>query len=184
MNFPTPASKRSFDLSIQEAESVLRFYDELNDTNQRAKELEVLKRAGLIMALTAWETYVEDRIEESVSKLLAPISGTSAARFISARLCDELKRFHTPNSEKTKKFFSDYLDIDISQAWSWNQYDLPKVKAKLDDLVARRGEAAHRAKSAAAGFAQPDLIKIDELRKSINFLKKLVEVTDSFIEPS
>ena len=175
-------SKPSFDFSIQEAESILGFYDELNGVNQRAKELEVLKRAGLIIALTAWETYVEDRIEESVAKLLAPVSDTSVAKFMLMKLRDELKKFHTPNSEKTKKLFSDYLDIDIYQAWAWNHYDLPKVKVKLDSLVSRRGEAAHRAKSAALGLDQPDLIKIDELRKSISFLKKLVETTDNFLE--
>lgn len=71
-------SKKIFDSSIQEAESLLEFYDELNKDKQRSKELEVLKRAGLIIALTAWETYVEERIEESVKRLFIGASGSIA----------------------------------------------------------------------------------------------------------
>ena len=64
-------SKNSFDLSIQDAEAILGFYDELNQQKQRLERLEVLKRAGLIVAISAWETYVECRIEESVSEMLS-----------------------------------------------------------------------------------------------------------------
>ena len=174
-------AKNSFDLSIQEAESILGFYDELNKDKLRSKELEVLKRAGLIVALTAWETYVEDRIEESVKKLLSGISNAPAAKFMALKLSDELKRFHTPNSDKTKKLFLDYLGIDVHKSWIWNNFEQSKVKAKLDELVSKRGEAAHRAKNEELGNVKPDLIKIDELRKSVTFLKKLVEETDIYL---
>lgn len=99
-----------------------------------------------------------------------------------SKLEDELKRFHTPNSDKTKKLFADYLAIDIHKSWFWNKFELPKVKEKLDELVLKRGEAAHRAKVEELGLNKPDLIKIDELRKSIVFLKNLVEVTDATLE--
>jgi len=74
------------------------------------------------------------------------------------------------------------LDIDIHKSWSWNPLSPKDVKNKLDDLVSKRGEAAHRAKSESSGPKKPDLIKIDELRKSIGFLKNLVEVTDKALE--
>jgi RiboL-PSP-HEPN len=174
-------SKNSFDLSIQEAESILGFYNQLNQNKLNSKELEVLKRAGLIIALTAWETYVEDRIEESVSKLLVGLSRAQVGKFMTSRLDEELKRFHNPNSEKTKKLFSDYLGIDIFNHWDWNNFDLGKIKKTLDELVSKRGEAAHRAKIQAIGN-EPDLIKIEELRKSIVFLRKLVEITDKALD--
>ena len=164
-------------MSIQEAESILGFYDELNKDKLRSKELEVLKRAGLIVALTAWETYVEDRVEESVAELLVGISKAQVGKFMSFKLNEELKRFHTPNSEKTQKLFIDYLGIDVHKSWDWNNFDLTKVKKKLDELVLKRGEAAHRARDDAAG-QKPDLIKIEELRKSITFLKSLVEANE------
>lgn len=170
-------SKNSFDLSIQEAESILGFYDELNKNQLRSKELEVLKRAGLIVALTAWETYVEDRIEESVAELLTGLSKLKVGEFMTSKLSEELKRFHTPNSEKTQKLFVDYLGVDVHKSWNWNNFELPKIKKKLDELVLKRGEAAHRARDYDAS-QKPDLIKIDELRKSITFLKSLVEANE------
>ena len=78
----------------------------------------VLKRAGLVMALTAWETYVEDRIEESVHARLRAVSGSAIGDFVSSRLAEELKRFHNPNADKTRRIFMDYLAVDITAGGS------------------------------------------------------------------
>ncbi len=173
-------SKTSFEKSIQDAELIVKYYDELNliSENKKSKELEVLKRAGLIIALTAWETYVEDRIEESVQAILTTDPASQTAKFMESKLEEELKRFHNPNSDKTKKLFLDYLGIDVCNHWAWNNFDVLKIKKTLDDLVSKRGEAAHRARIKEAGKNDPDLILIDDLRKSFTFLKNLVEVTD------
>jgi RiboL-PSP-HEPN len=170
-------SKLSFESSIQEAELILGFYDRLNLENSKSKELEVLKRAGLIIALTAWETYVEDRVSESVQDLLLGVSNSTVGEFMNSKLSEELKRFHTPNSDKTQKIFYDYLRIDVHKNWSWNNFDLLKVKKKLDELVVKRGEAAHRARDNIS-CQKPDLIKIEDLRKSISFLRNLVEANE------
>jgi hypothetical protein len=65
----------------------------------------VLKRAGLIMALTAWETYVEDRILEAVQSRLRALNGSPVGNFVMGKLQEELRRFHNPSSEKTKRLF-------------------------------------------------------------------------------
>ena len=54
----------TFVQSIQDAENLLKHFNALN-TKPPPPEIEVLKRAGLIMAMTAWETYVEDRLLEA-----------------------------------------------------------------------------------------------------------------------
>jgi hypothetical protein len=48
----------TFTEAIKDAENLLGHFDKLN-TKPPPPENEVLKRAGLIMAMTAWETYVE-----------------------------------------------------------------------------------------------------------------------------
>ena len=53
----------AFAHSIRDAENLLAHFDTLN-TKPPPPELEVLKRTGLIMAMTAWETYVEDESRE------------------------------------------------------------------------------------------------------------------------
>ena len=52
---------QSFEYGIKDAEELLAHFDAIN-ANPPPANAEVLKRAGLVMALTAWETYVEDRL--------------------------------------------------------------------------------------------------------------------------
>ncbi len=170
-------AKTTFETAILDAEQLLAHFDKLK-THPPAPDVEVLKRAGLIMAFTAWETYVEDRVRESVTARIGGESAGISARFIQKRLDEELRRFNNPNSEKTRKLFMDYLDVDVTNSWTWNQYDTAKVKEKLDTLIAKRGEAVHRSSPKRAGPPEPHLVTKDELRKAIGFLKALVEATE------
>ena len=94
-------AKASFEYGIQDAEDLLGHFDAIN-VNPPPANAEVLKRAGLVMALTAWETYVEDRVSESLDKKLSVVAGSYAGDFIQMRLKLDLKRFHNPTAEKTK----------------------------------------------------------------------------------
>lgn len=170
----------TFDQSIKDAEELLAIYDSRPKTNP--EDGEVLKRAGLVMALTAWETYVEDVVQEKVASRLRIINGSQVAKFVQGKLTEELKRFHNPTAEKTRKLFVDYLDVDITLHWVWSQFEPPRVKKILDDLIAKRGDAVHRSKPVAEG--QPPsahLVRKEELDKAIKFLKALVGVTDDAI---
>jgi len=100
------------------------------------------------------------------------------AQFVQRKFEEELKRFNNPNSDKTKRLFVDFLDIDITLSWVWNGYEVAKVKEKLDALIAKRGEAVHRSSPKRSGPPTPHLITKVELEKAINFLKSLVEATE------
>jgi len=54
-------AKASFEYGIKDAEDLLEHFDAV-DTKPPPDNAGVLKRAGLVMALTAWETYVEDQV--------------------------------------------------------------------------------------------------------------------------
>ncbi|MEO8652793.1 MAG: HEPN domain-containing protein, partial [Ramlibacter sp.] len=95
-----------------------------------------------------------------------------------ARLEEELKRFHNPTAEKTKRLFLDYLEVDVTTAWEWQQIDGPKARKTLDDWLSKRGDAVHRSKPQANGSpALPHLVKREDLERCIKFLKSLVEAT-------
>lgn len=130
------------------------------------------------MALTAWETYVEDRITEEMESRLKVVNGSYLGHFVQGRLKEELKRFHNPNADKTKRIFLDFTGIDVTAKWEWLNFDPSKVKKTLDELIAKRGDAVHRSKPAANGSPAPHLIKREELEKAIKFLKNLVEAND------
>ncbi|MFI8619320.1 HEPN domain-containing protein [Acidovorax sp. Leaf78] len=168
----------TFDSAIEDACALLALIDSMYKQDPVAPTAEALKRAGLVMSLTAWETYVEDRVTEAVNMRLKAVSGSPIGNFVSSRLNDELKRFHNPNSEKTRRIFLDYLEVDVTAGWKWLHFEPATARKMLDDLLAKRGEAVHRSKSITAGVPAPHLVKRDDLDKAIRFLKGLVNATD------
>ncbi|WP_137927035.1 HEPN domain-containing protein [Cupriavidus sp. 2SB] len=173
----TSRASNTFTYAISDAEVLLSLFDSMN-SKPPPDSAEVLKRAGLIMALTAWETYVEDRIREEMNVRLRVIAGSPVGQFVNRRLEEELKRFHTPSADKTRRLFHEYAGIDVTEYWDWPQYDCARVKKTLDDLISKRGDAAHRARPVVQGVPPPHLVKRDDLEKAIRFLKTLVEATD------
>lgn len=173
-------AKIAFESSIKDAEDLLAHFDSM--PKPPTENAEVLKWAGLVMALTAWETYVEDRIREEVQARLKAVNGSHIGKFVIGRLEDELRRFHNPNSDKTKKLFSDFLEVDVTAGWEWHHFDPPKVRKTLDELISKRGDAVHRSKPSVSGAPPaPHLVKREDLEKSIRFLKGLVDATDRVI---
>jgi RiboL-PSP-HEPN len=173
-------ASNTFISSIEDATTLLGHFDSLHKQNPETAE--VLKRAGLVMAMTAWETYVEDRASEAVSARLKAVNGSPIGTFVSNKLTEELKRFHNPTSEKTRKLFLDYLQVDVCASWKWLNYDPATAKKALDELIGRRGDAVHRSKPVSAGAPAPHLVKREDLEKANRFLKGLVEATERALD--
>lgn len=172
-----PSAKETFESSIRDAVELLDHFNSLN-ANPPPPNAEVLKRAGLIMACTAWETYVEDRVQEVVAQRLGEGNDSFQNKFVLRHLSLALRQFNNPNTEKTCKLFLDYLAIDVPKSWVWNNYDPERAKTELDSLIKKRGEAVHRSRPPAAGVPAAHLIRKEELEKAIRFLKSLVAATD------
>jgi hypothetical protein len=171
---------QSFEYGIKDAEELLAHFDALNG-NPPPANAEVLKRAGLVMALTAWETYVEDRLVESMEKKLGAVAGSYVGDFVSKKLTQDLKQFHNPNSEKTKRIFQEYLGVDVTIGWVWQNHDTDKARTALNTWIGKRGDAVHRSRPVNNGAPVAHLIKRDELEKVIRFVKDLVKATEAFV---
>ena len=170
-------ARERFEMSIRDAEDLLQHFD--NQPKPPPTNAEVLKRAGLIMALTAWETYVEDLIEEATIERNQHTNPGHAEKFMYARLKEELKRFNNPSSDKTRKLFLDYAGVDVTKLWKWSNYEPASAKKKLDELLGIRGDIVHRSKEPdAGGSPKPHPVKRDDLAKAIRFLKGLVDATE------
>ncbi len=174
---PTSQAAKVFQAAIKDAEILLEQFDKLN-SKPPPPQTEVFKRAGLILALTAWETYIEDRLAEALQPLLQQIDPSPLAKFVTAKFQDEIARLHNPNSAKTQKLFLDYLSIDVTKAWAWSGLGIAATKKYLDTLVSKRGDAAHRSPASALTTVTGHIVKRDELEKGIALLKYLVEATD------
>ncbi|MEO8559871.1 MAG: HEPN domain-containing protein [Rhodospirillales bacterium] len=167
-----------FALSIQDAENLLKHFDALN-THPPPPEIEVLKRAGLILAMTAWETYVEDRVQEAAETRVAGLPDAPIATFFKAKLAEETRRLHNPNSEKTAQLFHDYAGVDVTKKWAWNQHEPTLVRDRLDQYMKLRGDIVHRSRALGDGKPMPHAVKREDLERAINFLKRLVAATEA-----
>jgi hypothetical protein len=127
-------ASENFAKSILDAENLLKHFNVLN-TKPPPPEIEVLKRAGLIMAMTAWETYVEDRVLEAADARLFRLADKSIAALVQSKLDYEIKRLHNPTSDKAIQLFSDYAGVDLTEKWFWNNYDAKTVRERLNQYM-------------------------------------------------
>ena len=168
----------TFAQSILDAENLLKHFDALN-SKPPLPEHEVLKRAGLIMAMTAWETYVEDRVIEATAERLSGLADSSIASFVQSKLDDEIKRLHNPTSDKTIQLFRDYVGVDLTKQWAWNNNDTGTVRTRLDQYMKLRGDVVHRSRTITPGPSQAHPVTKEDLRRAIRFLKDLVQATET-----
>lgn len=172
-------SLNNFKLAISDAKELAECYDLLNSKDDTSPP-EALKRAALIMTLTAWETYVEDIATELFSNKFGVLKGCHIGSYLERQFSSKLKMFHNPGSQKTKEIFQEFFGVNVTESWAFSNYQTPKlVKDTLDGWLIRRGEAVHRSQ---IDITKPDLIKRNELDKCIRFITELVEITDKTLE--
>lgn len=171
------AASDSFEQSILDAENLLAHFNRLN-TKPPPPETEVLKRAGLIMAMTAWETYVEDRVTEALADRLRSLNDDSVATFFRTKLGDEIKRLHNPTAEKTIQLFRDYANLDLTEKWTWNNADPRTVRDRLNQYLKLRGDVVHRSRVVRHGPPQAHPVTKEDLEKVIRFLRNLVDAME------
>lgn len=177
----TSTAHQTFEHAIQDALDLLGHFDSIN-RQPPPPEAEVLKRASLVMALAALETYVEDRIIEAAHAVAGLDSEASRlSKFYTSSLENDLKYFHTPSADRIKAIFDKYLGIDITDGWVWNHYDSARARSELNKLAKKRGDIAHRSWRPVAGQPTPHAVTREDLRKHIRFIRDLVSATDAFL---
>ncbi len=173
----------TFVQSIRDAENLLSHFNSLNK-KPPPEENEVLKRAGLIMAMTAWETYVEDRVEEAAEARLQSVGDPDVVDLVRRKLSEELSKLHNPTAERTIQIFNDYAFVDPSKEWSWGAKSEADVRRQLNSYLKLRGDVVHRSRVRSAGRPQAHPVRKEDLERAIRFLKHLVDATErAFLKP-
>ena len=167
----------NFEKSIKDSESLLEIFDDPK-IDLSSDSQEAIKRSALVMICVAWETYIEDLITEIISKKIEVISGSQVGRYIQSSLNQRIKLLHNPNSHKVKQLFEEFLEVDLTTHWVWNNYDADRVRTSLNQWLNLRGDAVHRARNCDENKS---LVKRDELSKCIRFFKDLVRTTDDVV---
>lgn len=95
MNIVTATQARfNFDYAIGDVTLLLRHHDEATGKKRGrpSRELEVLKRSAVILAITAWESYVEDTLREEFQKRLQAAVSPRGVESAFNRAADEWLR--------------------------------------------------------------------------------------------
>ncbi|HEL3240325.1 hypothetical protein I5V52_22765 [Stenotrophomonas maltophilia] len=172
---------QTFTHVIQDAADLLAHFDTIN-SQPPPDNAEVLKRASLVMALAALETYIEDRISEAAEQLAGrDKEGGRMRAFYLASLENDLRYFHTPTSDRVGKIFEKYLQINVFDGWVWNHYDPARAKGHLNAIAKKRGDIAHRSLRPVPGQPAAHAVTREDLRKHIRFISDLVAATDKHI---
>jgi len=171
------AAGKAFEKSIKDAEELLLRFDKENSTTSNVSS-EVLKRAGMVIAMAAWETYIKERFKEEITSLLVSVNGSLLGNFVQRRVEEDLKRFFNPNTDRIKQLFKNYFEIDMPSHWVWDNYQACQAKKVLNELISKRGDAAHVANTSPFSA---HIVKRDELDKAIRFLKGLVKATEKVV---
>lgn len=168
----------AFSVAMADVEEIIEIYDLVNRDHPE-KQPEALKRSALIMALTVWETYIEDRFRELVDSYLIGVKGSPVQHYIDGKVANDLRYFHTPNSRNIKKLFEPILGVDITDQWEWENFEPKRAREKLDDYIRLRGDVVHRA---VTDKQSGHPVKKDELQKCVRFLKSLTNTTEESLK--
>ena len=102
--------------------------------------------------------------------------------FYKSSLENDLKYFHTPTTDRVKTIFVKYLNVDVTEGWTWNNYDPIRARRERNIIAKKRGDIAHRSWRPVPGEPMPHAVTREDLRKHICFLKDLVGATDAVLE--
>tara|TARA_R110001599_G_scaffold319874_1_gene529756 strand:+ start:6757 stop:7368 length:612 start_codon:yes stop_codon:yes gene_type:complete len=173
---------QTFEHTIQDANDLLTHFDSLNKSPP-PQEIEVLKRASLVMALAALEAYFEDLLSESVAVLChQQTAGERLSDFFQTSLDNDLTTFHTPSTDRVRPMFVKYLGYDVTEGWSWNNCTPAMARKELNRLAKKRGDIAHRSQRPLPNQPMPHAVTRDEMRKHIYFIKELAKATDVYVQ--
>jgi len=113
-------------------------------TSGRQYGLVSLNRAALGMSVSAWESYVEELMRESIQILRPPALPFGAWQVLNAYVTGLVRSFHTPNRENVERLLRNYLGLaDVHLLWSWQNCTSAQAVQRLTDAMAFRHQIAH-----------------------------------------
>ena len=103
-----------------------------------------LNRAVVVMAVSAWEAYVEDVVLEAVDALRPAGAALGMWPAINATARSQVGRFNNPNSQKVRTLFQDTIGIaDVTAGWQWQNCTPAVARTNLDAVMTQRHHVAH-----------------------------------------
>lgn len=166
---------------VYHLEQLLRDPEELDDSHTELSSgspgrqfgLAALNRAIVVTSVSAWESYVEEVVRESVLAL-RPIGPPFAAPWpaLNAFVTARVNAFHTPSSYNVEQLLSTCLSLsNVQQFWKWQNCTPAQAIQRLTYALTYRHQIAH-------GVNPRPIIHNYYSSQLPNFFRRLARCTD------
>jgi hypothetical protein len=162
---------------------LLRDAEELDDAHAQLRTgnpgrqygIASLNRAAVIMSVSAWESYIEELVRESVQALQPVGPNLGAWPALNVFVTAQLNRFHTPNTANVTRLIHDCLGLaNVHLAWSWQNCTPVQAAQRLDSAMQARHRIAH-------GVNPRDAIDNRYSSELPGFFRRLARYTDAAV---
>ena len=110
----------------------------------RQHRLSMLNRAAVVMSMSAWESYLEELVRESVQVLKPPAPPIDPWPALNAYVTGLLGRFNTPSPHNVERLIRDSLGLSgITNSWFWQNCTSVQAIRRLDVAMTLRHQIAH-----------------------------------------
>lgn len=142
---PSNALTLHLDQLLQDAMELNAIHTQLRTGNPgRQFGLASLNRAAVVISVSAWESYVEELMRESLHALRPAVAPLDPWPALNAFILGEIGRFNTPNGQNVANLINRCLGLaDVRITWSWRNCTSVQASTLLDEALAFRHEIAH-----------------------------------------
>jgi hypothetical protein len=143
---PSNAFTNHLEQLLLDAEELDDAHGELRTgTPGRQYGLASLNRAIVVMSVSAWESYIEELMRESV-QALRPLGPPFAAPWpaLNAYVTGQLGNFNTPNQHNVERLIRNCLGLnDVHLRWTLPYYTPAQAVQRLEGAMTYRHQIAH-----------------------------------------
>lgn len=161
---------------LADVEELLEAHRRLR-TRQRGRQwrLGALNRAAVVVAVSAWESYVEEIVRLVVAYARPAHPPRASWHSWETFTANALKRFNTPDVGNTRKLIRDCLGIhDLTRDWYWRNCPVHRSRARLEEAIQIRHHVAH-------GVNPRPIVHNTYARQLPGFFRNLAHCTDETV---
>ena len=187
---PSQASRHFLQLT-EYVQQLIDIHAHLQSGRGRRYRQDSIHRAGVVLTVAAWESYVEAVIREAFVAISPPAGAPAHAvcvhRLAQVTANKQAADLNTPNAENIRRIMQDTVGFDPWSAWSWSA---PRRRWASNQIVERLNSWLKIRHTVAHGSDLPQFnwirspqgryrLNLVLLRECRSFFNHLVEQTDA-----
>lgn len=137
-------------------DQIIEIHGKLQSGRGRRHEQDALHKAGVVMTVAAWQSYIEKVVLEAMDVIgthfddpanPAPAWAKSGYLMRRATILQDIKRFNTPNDVNVRDLFMNAIAFNPWLTWEWRQgrrqWNALEVRNRTNTWVLARHSVAH-----------------------------------------